>query len=770
MVRDSRATTIEINADDSLVAAANHDVGTVSIFSTATNTVVSRPGPFPGVSAVAFSPSGNTLWVLHQGGLSRVTGVDTVNPTVGAAVPMCGEPRGMALSPSGGRIFVACLEGKVLLVDTAGGTATISSTVNLRGAAAASGGNLPQNAAAMAIAVSNNLNQVDADERVVVPLFFYDPIDTDLANADLGGQGVVAILDFNGSILQRVNVAPDPDAGFGVGAFMNQLNHVWLQNGQAFITAMAASPRGAPGPAAADADGNPAGSKNVFPYLIIVDVATGNVLQTHSLNKLNQLKADNGSPNPIRYGSVPSAMAFVPGTGIGYLTSISSDASYRIRVNADGSLFGTNPEDGLGSAVNNFIALGQAPSGITISHGTGTIGTRGFVVTELNRKIQVINFADQAVSATVDSETLPTAGSPEERRRLGKRFFYTSIARWGNNGLTGCLSCHPGGNMTDNVTWQFPAGPRQTVALDGTWGKQNGVKVKSEQRALNWTAVRDEVHDFELNTRNISGGVGAVVSDSGLDNANRINLAAAGPGGAPAVNLRNSVKTIVTADSALKDWDEIEEWLLAIKTPRNPAPTAAEQTQIDRGRAVFNDCACQKCHGTNSWTVSRLPYDPTDNTGGTLASERAFTTAYTGQAPFNTETTVVAGDDVAGQSVRRVACVLREVGTFSQANEHEVRVGGTTQAQGVRGYNPPSLLGARYGAPYLHRGQAKTLVDLFDPSLDAHTTAGNPNCLANNTTRAADVSDLTAFLESIDDTTQEFTTPAGSVYCPTSIP
>ena len=55
----------------------------------------------------------------------------------------------------------------------------------------------------------------------------------------------------------------------------------------------------------------------------------------------------------------------------------------------------------------------------------------------------------------------------------------------------------------------FDAGPRQTIPLDGTFNKSNF----HDQRILNWSAVRDENQDFELNTRGVAGGRGLIDDD-----------------------------------------------------------------------------------------------------------------------------------------------------------------------------------------------------------------------------------------------------------------
>ena len=57
---------------------------------------------------------------------------------------------------------------------------------------------------------------------------------------------------------------------------------------------------------------------------------------------------------------------------------------------------------------------------------------------------------------------------------------------------------------------------------------------------------------------------------------------------------------------------------------------------------------------------------------------------------------------------------LEDVGTFDVTNPLELRDNAAAStAFGVNGFNVPSLLSVNYHAPYLHRGQAQTLEEVF---------------------------------------------------------
>jgi cytochrome c peroxidase len=101
---------------------------------------------------------------------------------------------------------------------------------------------------------------------------------------------------------------------------------------------------------------------------------------------------------------------------------------------------------------------------------------------------------------------------------------------------------------------------------------------------------------------------------------------------------------------------------------------------------------------------------------------------------------------------------LEKVGTFDPKNPLEIRDNAAAStAFGVNGFNVPSLLGINYTAPYLHRGQAQTLEEVFPlHGLGPMGQDFPPTTTIANQLTAQQQADLLAFLKSIDSTTQHF--------------
>ena len=98
---------------------------------------------------------------------------------------------------------------------------------------------------------------------------------------------------------------------------------------------------------------------------------------------------------------------------------------------------------------------------------------------------------------------------------------------------------------------------------------------------------------------------------------------------------------------------------------------------------------------------------------------------------------------------------LEDVGTFDVTNPLEIRDNAAAStAFGVNGFNVPSLLSINYHAPYLHRGQAQTLEEVFPlHGLGPGGSGFPPTTTIQTELTAAQRADLLVFLKSIDGTT-----------------
>src|SRR5204863_7911019 len=113
----------------------------------------------------------------------------------------------------------------------------------------------------------------------------------------------------------------------------------------------------------------------------------------------------------------------------------------------------------------------QAPTGVAVLDTT-----RAFVNCWVTQRLGVVDLTTQSLLTTVESAAPPTDTGAQSAAR-GRRFYFTGRARWSNAGTNGakggegwssCGSCHPDG-LTDNMTWIFASGPRQTTSQDGSF-------------------------------------------------------------------------------------------------------------------------------------------------------------------------------------------------------------------------------------------------------------------------------------------------------------
>ncbi|MEZ4474506.1 MAG: hypothetical protein R3F60_27695 [bacterium] len=702
-------------------------------------------------------PDGQRAFVANRGAgtIARIVGLDTANPRVDAETAVRGEPVGVALSPTGALLFATdWVAGEVLAINTS--TMAIERRILV-------GGN------PYAVAVTNDGDEDDAEERVLVTQFF----GRHTAEAsDSGGQGIVQVFGVTADRVNReITLGALADCFEGgdlrSGCFPNQLYGIAIHQGRAYVTSVAAGPAGPVNFA-----------HNMQALVSVIDLLEDRELPAlaRNLNTLVKAQQDaDGDENAgRRFANVINGIAFVNNeAAIGYVTAGASDIVLRLEYGADGSV-----DFGAQQAFN--IPVGQNPIGLVTRNGTPGVGD-AFVANRVSRDLSILSFRDQREARRVESTPQPMAGSAEFDRWKGQRFFFTSTAIWSKEGWGSCSACHPHG-LTDNITWSFAAGPRQTVSLDGQYAPND----PSDMRALNWTAIFDETHDFELNTRGVSGGKGTLNRADGTP----INSPAGSAG--PFTNLDvggrvenhqalNGSLRAVAGDGSLCDggscidFAQVDAWIQTMSRPRG---LDADEARLATGRALFEEGGCTKCHAGPKWTISRTFYDvEAFNTGAdgarTFAANLAATTAMDPGVlvglPMNVnrDATLIAGDDSDGGTppFKRQACNIRDVGTFGAAGgAAEVRANGQP-AQGRNGFNVPSVMGMALGAPYLHNGAAPTLEALLT-GFPGHTKAGNPNFNPGADDRAA----LIAFVLSIDEATPIFPIEAGTVLCPDSFP
>ncbi len=851
----TNGSAVVLTNDDQIAVAVNRTGNSVSIFRTdfgAMSPTVMRTALFTmelgGLStepwAAVIGNDDDTAYVvlrrsqqvvkitnLHMG-----PSVSIMRATVGS------EPTGIAISPTGQRLFVANYnEGTVSVVNTT--TMNVDRTINLNATlansgmlgAAAMGNTRPALAHPRALVVTNNGDTNDGDETVYVTEFFSQIRSTgvpmDDSQFDQNRQGVVYRFNVEtGTVGAPITIAPVADTGFQdsanntTGCIPNQLYSAAIANNRLFVTSVCESPRGPTGPVVPAMGATDTRNFQTEIHAVVNVVSLGTNLEEPALKVLlnQRLNAQYGTRMVAddatrRMPLIMNDINFVHGSNVAYVTAYGSDAVFRIQFAGDGTV------GQLGTATSNFINLAEAapntgrlPVGIALASSAGHLGTRAVVINESTRNLSVVDLTTQTVTNAVTAQPAPAAGSPEASANTGRRLFVTGLGRWSfkGQGWNSCEACHPDG-LSDNITWFFARGPRQTTSLDASFSP-NG----AEQRLFNWSAIFDEVHDFELNTRGNSGGLGAVVHRVGMPTSadDRIIFDGTAATGAqiatatPQAGLNGSVKDILqtgvpanpmgTVTSALPDWNDIENYIKTIRAPRRPVGLAA--ADVMAGRTLFETNNCGACHGGALWTISRRFWTPSARTNAAMGALR--TTNYTGfagglaalnpasamgMAPLrftNADPAVVGAND-------QINCVLRAVGTIGPApmgstiptavapmgvTVREVRqnftagMGMVTPAQGLSGFSPAGVTGMGLGAPYFHAGNARTLEELFDVIFQAHYQAHSANFLtAMGAARDAQVRQIVAFVLSIDDDTMPVPVQGSLMFnpqlCPASL-
>ncbi|MBI3249367.1 MAG: beta-propeller fold lactonase family protein [Deltaproteobacteria bacterium] len=546
-----QSTPIALSDDGSRLVNVNPDLDTISIFNVVTPDKLSLPnevevGGDP--TSVAIHPDNRTAYVANSRD-GTVSVVDLMLRRVDAVWNVGAEPMGVVLSPNGNLLYVAnAASNTVSVIDTA--TAMVDATIDL-----STHGSSPR-----AIGVTNDGDTDDSDETVFVGLFFAQlrPGKTAIEEGqdDQREGRVVAVSAATNTVLGATDLGPMASTGFNsngklapgtslvpavastnpqtfttpTGAFPNQLAAVAIHpsSGRAYVVSTGASPNGP-----LRFNSMVQGLVSVFDTATRIEVTAAqtdpSVRRTAPLN-LNQGINLATTPAPRLFLSNPVAMAWRPDGSDAWVVVQNSDLLVRLTVDGGGIPTINAPlVAGPSSIVRvdlrtqaGLKTVADAPRGLAIN----STGSRAYVYNFISRSVSIVNIENATAPAIVASKPaakLPTINTADATAHLGAALFYTGRGpqeRMSSESWGGCITCHPNGR-SDNVMWMFDAGPRQTIPLDGMFDKNN----PSDQRILNWSAVRDENHDFELNTRGIFGGRGLIDDD-------RLFLAIGGASGA----------------------------------------------------------------------------------------------------------------------------------------------------------------------------------------------------------------------------------------------
>jgi DNA-binding beta-propeller fold protein YncE/mono/diheme cytochrome c family protein len=754
--RASRSSTIAITEDNSHIAMVNPDDGSLSVFATADNSRTAKVPTGGNPSSVVIAADNKTAYVANRadGTVVKIAGIDGGTPSITGTADVGAEPAGLALSPSGKRLFVAEFAGsRVSVINTA--TMVIESSIAV---------DRPR-----ALLVTNNGDTNDADENLVVAQFYGVPVDGRETKDD-GRTGRVSTFSL-ATLGKAADITLSPiDSGLGVTTSPNQLAAMAVAGNRVYITSVSASPEG---PTKFDG--------NVFPVVYVADLGSGTEVRDASGTANLTVKLKEAIPTPSAaaprfFPGDLSDIAFLGKTQVAYAIGKAGDVMVRMVYSTKLDVGSTQNKE-IDLAGNVTIGTCQAPIGLVVSQELG----RAYVNCWVSRRLALVDLSVQTMTQTFEASPAP-ANAVEASVQRGKRFYFTGRGRWskaedngakGGEGWSSCGSCHPDG-LTDNVTWIFGAGPRQTTSMDGSFSHGPGPQ---KQRMFNWTGVNDEMHDFEANTRNVSGGLGAITTAAVVTDCNQLDKEAVTPvvlNGALAASNKDLADNIAVAACGHKDWDDVNAFVKTI-SPVHSSKLGDVQA-IARGRQLFLDGGCAKCHGGSGWTVSSRPYNPAAGGATTFGADAFARPTFLQAVMYDVPRTKISNQpaipaDATGPAetaevlVPQLACVLRNVGTFGVPDDAvttdalEKRATGALRAEGRAGYNVPSLYGLALGAPYLHHGQAPTLSNLFsDPRWNFHTSAANAN-FSLTLAQPGKLGDLTAFLLSIDATTAEVALP-----------
>jgi YVTN family beta-propeller protein len=819
------SSTIALSADNKLVWSVNTADNSVSVISTASNSVITTIAVGKEPQSVALDPENRYAFVANAADSSvTVINMEDSDPrsfhaAVQSVLTTGAEPWDIVASPDGRRIFVANSSQDTLTVIEVGQN-KILGNIDLRDSLC----NDPDRSRHFQ---PRGLAVTEDSSKLYVTRFLSFVKSNGVQGVDSGKQGVVCRLDINTASQHIADYRPAAvismgprDTGFEFpkglhsSAFPNQLQSVVIRGDQAYLPNVAASPSD---PLHFNVD--------TQAFVNIIDDVNEDQQTDASLSKFF-LGSTGVGPN-LNLGKTtlffanPWGIAFTnqKGNGAGYVISSASDLLVKVKVDEDGTLSFTDGKSATKSIDLNDPSnpatrganAGKNPLGIVITGDGQTAYVQNFV----SRNVSVVDLTHDQVAKVIQTAALPPPGSPQEVALVGAEMFFSSRGhfnrppgtdisvdnRLAQIGWQACSSCHFKG-FSDGVVWTFNTGPRKSIPLNGTFDPQTRTQPTSPQRVLNYSAIFDEVHDFDLNIRNVSGpgnlATAKLCSEpasvkspntSTFDPDHGLLLGDTNPELAPCVinaftkpnEGRNEITvTLPGSDVAVRALSALNEWVrVAIRSPNAPL-TADKITggvppgEIEEGRQLFKEAGCASCHGGDQWTSSIRDFAPPPKITD------IFCETSTGPGtPPGCQKAAVTGNPVNNQYL---ASFLRDIKSFNlnvsgsgNAIPGEPQIGAVEKATRVvvngvlqakpqdglgfdfnhdghgNGFSPPSLVSIFAFPPYYHNGACETLACVLADR--NHRTAGNKTDVLADPRQQAKV---VQFLESVDANTQPF--------------
>jgi YVTN family beta-propeller protein len=803
----THSSPIAMSLDGKLVWSVNPADDSVTVIRTDRDAVVAKVKVGDEPQSVALDPAGRYAYVANTAG-SSMTVIRIVNPAPNrfrAKVDPRFGPRGRITTGAEPWAVVASPDARRVFVSNSGqDTVTVLDVANRRLVGHIELRRSRCNAPDTARAFNPRAMAVTKDSTKLYVTRFFAVVKPGGVQADDNGRvAQVCRVDIKTASSKIADYKParlismgSQTTGFTVdstgdgvpdatAAFPNQLGSIVIKGNDAYLPNIAASPSS---PLRFNVD--------TQAFVSVIGGVNGRSARDDSTTKFLNLHLGARNPEPGKkrlFFANPAAIGFAKGNA--YVVSSGSDLLVKVKVAGSGKLSFTVDDDttryiDLNDPANPATAganAGKNPIGIAVN----AAGTKAYVNDFVSRNVSVVNLSQDRVVKVVRATALPRPGSLEEVVLVGAEMFFSSRGhfdrpagttastdeRLSSEGWQNCASCHFKG-LTDGIVWSFNDGPRKSVPLNATFSPSN----PDDRRAQNYSSIRDEVEDFELNIRNVSGpgplataqacatpasgqpatstfdpNHGLLIADTGdrnlapctinnfaLKNSDRQQMTVTLPGSTVAV----------PALTAMREWVR-----RAVRTPNGPLRATGNRpgvnlAQVAQGRTLFAQ-ACASCHGGPKWTRSTLDFTPPP-AAGEIATERT-------PAP-------VFGNPVASQYLSRFITNIGSFGLGVPGGSNPIgnNVGGVEKAaaglvNGVsqppqdalgvdynadgkgNGFNIPSLLGIQQLPPYYHNGACETLVCVVGNIRHRTANFTRPDVLAN----PADVTRVVRFLETI---------------------